>query len=107
MLGTAGDPVTGAAANTLSGWQTACENYNKLGALLLENYGIKAYLHPEQNNWDFIRDATHPSSARKHRIDFFVENTDPRYVFLEPDTFHMYNRAAASRTRSTGRCGTR
>jgi sugar phosphate isomerase/epimerase len=91
MLGTAGDPVTGAAANTLTGWQAACDNYNKLGALLMENYGIKAYLHPEQNNWNFINDPAHPELARKHRIDFFIENTDPRYVFIEPDTFHMYN----------------
>ena len=91
MIGTAGDPVSGAAANTLAGWQAACDNYNKLGRLLLENYGIKAYLHPEQNNWNFINDPAHPELARQHRIDFFVENTDPRYVFIEPDIFHMYN----------------
>src|SRR3954471_268391 len=48
MIGTAGDP---SGANTIAAWQTACDNYNKLGQLLMENYGIKAYLHPEQNNW--------------------------------------------------------
>jgi hypothetical protein len=88
MIGTAGDPTSAA---TLSGWQTACENYNKLGALLMENYGIKAYLHPEQNNWQFFNDPAHPELSRKHRIDFWVENTDPRYVFIEPDIYHMYN----------------
>jgi sugar phosphate isomerase/epimerase len=88
MIGTAGDP---SSANTIAGWQTACENYNKLGQLLMENYGLKAYLHPEQNNWQFIADPAIPVDQRPHRIDFFVANTDPRYVFLEPDIFHMYN----------------
>jgi sugar phosphate isomerase/epimerase len=87
-LGTAGDP---SSANTIAAWQTACDNYNKLGQLLMENYGIKAYLHPEQNNWQFIADPAIPVADRPHRIDFFVANTDPRYVFLEPDIFHMYN----------------
>jgi sugar phosphate isomerase/epimerase len=91
MIGTAGDPVTGGAANTLAGWQTACANYSKLGQLMYENYGFKVYLHPEQNNWQFIADPAHPELARKHRIDFWVENTDPRYVFIEPDIYHMYN----------------
>jgi sugar phosphate isomerase/epimerase len=88
MIGTAGDP---SSANTIAGWQTACDNYNKLGQLLMENYGLKAYLHPEQNNWQFIADPAIPVDQRPHRIDFFVANTDPRYVFLEPDIFHMYN----------------
>ena len=91
MIGTAGDPVTGNNANLRSNWLTACDNYNKLGQLMMENYGIKVYLHPEQNNWQFFNDPAHPELARKHRIDFWVENTDPRYVFIEPDIFHMYN----------------
>ena len=88
MIGTAGDP---SSANTIAAWQTACANYNKMGQLLLENYGIKAYLHPEQNNWQFIADPRVPVADRPHRIDFWVANTDPRYVFIEPDIFHMYN----------------
>jgi sugar phosphate isomerase/epimerase len=91
MIGTAGDPVTGNAANTLAGWQTACDQYSQLGELMYEQYGIKIYLHPEQNNWMFINDPAHPEVQNKHRIDFWIENTDPRYVHIEWDTYHMYN----------------
>jgi hypothetical protein len=97
MIGTAGDPVTGNAspgvpnANFLANWQVACDQYNQLGELMLEQYGIKVYLHPEQNNWMFFNDPAHPELSRKHRIDFFTENTDPRYVFFEPDVYHTYN----------------
>ncbi|WP_157592523.1 sugar phosphate isomerase/epimerase family protein [Solirubrobacter soli] len=91
MIGTAGDPVTGANASLLSAWQTACDQYNQLGELMYEQYGIKVYLHAEQNNWQFFNDPAHPELARKHRIDFFTENTDPRYVFFEPDVYHTYN----------------
>jgi sugar phosphate isomerase/epimerase len=91
MIGTAGDPVTGAGAGLRLNWQTACDQYNQLGELMYEQYGIKIYLHPEQNNWQFFNDPAHPELSAKHRIDFWVENTDPRYVFIEPDTYHMYN----------------
>jgi sugar phosphate isomerase/epimerase len=91
MIGTAGDPVTGAGANLLANWQTACDQYSALGELMLETYGIKVYLHPEQNNWNFFNDPAHPELSRKHRIDFFTEHTDARYVFFEPDVYHMYN----------------
>jgi sugar phosphate isomerase/epimerase len=91
MIGTAGDPVGGAGANLLANWQAACDQYNQLGELMLEQYGIKVYLHAEQNNWNFFNDPAHPELARKHRIDFFTENTDPRYVFFEPDVYHTYN----------------
>ena len=58
---------------------------------MYEQYGIKVYLHPEQNNWKFITDPANPGRRRQHRIDFFIANTDPRYVFFEPDIYHMYN----------------
>jgi sugar phosphate isomerase/epimerase len=88
MIGTAGDP---SGANTISAWQTVCDTYNRMGQLFYDTYGIKCYLHPEQNNWQFIADPSVPVADRPHRIDFFVANTDPRYVYLEPDIYHMYN----------------
>src|SRR6201991_171097 len=88
MIGTAGDP---SSANTVAAWQTVCANYSKMGELFFEQYGIKCYLHPEQNNWQFIADPAVPVADRQHRIDFWVANTDPRYVFIEPDIYHMYN----------------
>src|SRR4051812_20014552 len=88
MIGTAGDP---SGANTIAAWQATCANYSKMGELFWEQYGIKCYLHPEQNNWMFIADPAVPVADRPHRIDYFVANTDPRYVYLEPDIYHMYN----------------
>jgi len=64
MIGTAGDPVTGNNANLLSAWQTACDQYNQLGELMYEQYGIKVYLHAEQNNWNFFNDPSNPALSR-------------------------------------------
>jgi sugar phosphate isomerase/epimerase len=89
MIGTAGDPVGGTAANLLANWQTAASNYNIVGAALAAE-GLKMYLHPEQNNFNFFNDPAHPELSRVHRLDWFVDNTDPSLVFLEPDILHMY-----------------
>jgi sugar phosphate isomerase/epimerase len=89
MIGTAGDPVGGTAANLLANWQTAANNYNIVGAALAAE-GLKMYLHPEQNNFNFFNDPAHPELSRVHRLDWFVDNTDPSLVFLEPDILHMY-----------------
>ena len=89
MIGTAGDPVGGAAANLLANWQTAANNYNIVGAALAAE-GLKMFLHPEQNNFNFFNDPAHPELSRVHRLDWFVDNTDPSLVFFEPDILHMY-----------------
>ena len=59
-------PATRAARNT----PTCCPpgrpratKYNQLGELMYEQYGIKIYLHPEQNNWQFFNDPAHPELA--------------------------------------------
>ena len=89
MIGTAGDPVGGGAANTLAGWQVAANNYNLVGAALAQE-GLRYYLHAEQNNFNFINDPANPNLARVHRLDWFTENTDPSLVFFEPDILHSY-----------------
>jgi sugar phosphate isomerase/epimerase len=87
MIGTAGDPVGGAAANLLANWQTAASNYNLVGAALAAE-GLRYYLHPEQNNYNFFNDPAHPELSHTHRLDWFTENTDPSVVFFEPDILH-------------------
>jgi sugar phosphate isomerase/epimerase len=89
MIGTAGDPVGGSAANLLANWQVAAENYNIVGAALAAE-GLKYYLHPEQNNFNFFNDPAFPEGAHTHRLDWFAEHTDPSVVFFEPDILHMY-----------------
>ena len=87
MIGTAGDPSAG-GANLLANWQWAADNYDVVGAALAAE-GLKYYLHPEQNNFNFFNDPAHPELSRVHRLDWFTENTDPSLVFFEPDILHI------------------
>ncbi len=90
IIGTAGDPVGGAGANLLANWQIAAANYNSVGAALASE-GMRYYLHPEQNNFNFFNDPAHPELSTVHRLDWFTENTDPSVVWFEPDIFHAYS----------------
>jgi len=89
MIGTAGNP--GPAANPtpalLADWQRIAEQANTVGAAL-RAVGIKYFFHPEQDWFRFFADPAHPELDRVHRIDWFTDHTDPRYVFFEPDTTH-------------------
>jgi sugar phosphate isomerase/epimerase len=91
MIGTAGDPFPGTGGNPPSGlladWQRAADQANTVGAAL-RAVGLKYFFHPEQNWFRFFEDPAHPELNRVHRIDWFTDNTDPRYVFFEPDTMH-------------------
>jgi sugar phosphate isomerase/epimerase len=97
MIGTAGDPSglatladrVNANGTITRGWQWAADNYNAVGAALAAE-GIRMYLHPEQNNFQFFNDPAHPELSQVHRLDWFTENTDPNLVFFEPDILHMY-----------------
>jgi sugar phosphate isomerase/epimerase len=92
MIGTAGDPAGN--ANTYDAWADAAEAFNNFGEMLAEN-GIRCFFHPEGTWWTFFNDPDHPELSRTHKIDFFAQNTDPRYVFFEIDTYHTYNNRAA------------
>ena len=91
MIGGAQDPFPGTNGNPPSGlladWQKAADDANTVGAAL-RAVGLKYYFHPEQNWFMFFNDPAHPELARVHRIDWFTDHTDPRYVFFEPDTMH-------------------
>jgi hypothetical protein len=49
---------------------------------------MKYFFHPEQDWFLFFDDPARPELSRVHRIDWFTDNTDRRYVFFEPDTMH-------------------
>jgi sugar phosphate isomerase/epimerase len=91
-IGTAGDPANN--SNTLFGWQDSAENFNIMGELL-KREGLKLFFHPEGTWWQFFNDPDHPEMNRTHKIDFFAENTDPRLVLFEIDSYHMYNNRGA------------
>jgi sugar phosphate isomerase/epimerase len=88
MIGTAGNPFPGnPPSGLLADWQKAASDANMVGAAL-RAVGIKYFFHPEQDWFRFFSDPAHPELDRVHRIDWFTDHTDPRYVFFEPDTMH-------------------
>jgi len=88
MIGTAGNPGPGnPPSGTLASWQTWARQANEVGAAL-RAVGIKYFFHPEQDWFRFFDDPAHPELSRVHRIDWFTDNTDPRYVNFEPDLMH-------------------
>ena len=86
IIGTAGNPAN-PTLGTLAAWQGYAQQANTVGAAL-RAAGLKYFFHPEQDWFRFFDDPAHPELARVHRIDWFTDNTDPRYVFFEPDTMH-------------------
>jgi sugar phosphate isomerase/epimerase len=86
MIGTAGNPAN-PPQSTLAAWQGYAEQANIVGAAL-RAVGIKYFFHPEQDWFRFFDDPAHPELSRVHRMDWFTDHTDPRYVFFEPDTMH-------------------
>src|SRR3954447_5035865 len=86
IIGTAGNPGN-PTLGTLAAWQGYAQQANMVGAAL-RAAGLKYFFHPEQDWFQFFNDPAHPELARVHRIDWFTDNTDPRYVFFEPDTMH-------------------
>ena len=107
-IGTAGDP---SGSTNLDAWQIACANYSKMGELMLENYGIKVYLHPEQNNWNFIttvgtRPCPSPSPSNSTGSTSGSRTRTPGTCSSSRTSSTCTTPGRASRTR-TARCGTR
>jgi sugar phosphate isomerase/epimerase len=92
MIGTAGNPFPGPGpgqppSGLLGDWQKAANDANTVGRAL-RSVGLKYFFHPEQDFFRFFSDPAHPELDHVHRMDWFTDNTDPRYVFFEPDTTH-------------------
>ena len=64
---------------------------------MLKREGLKLFFHPEGTWWKFFNDPDHPEINDTNKIDFFAENTDPRLVLFQIDTYHMYNNRGARR----------
>ena len=74
---------------------------------MLEQYGIKLYLHPEQNNLEVLQRSGAPR-ARAHAPDRLLhrEHRPALRLLRARHVPHVQRARRASRTRSTGRCGT-
>lgn len=89
-IGTGGDP-TGSAY--LADWQAAAERWNILGERAA-GHGLKLYTHNHDVAYSFLLDSgpldasgrpTRSSGIR--RLEWFLANTDPNYVYLEMDIY--------------------
>lgn len=89
-IGTGGDP-TGSAYQ--ADWDAAAERWNILGERAA-GHGLKLYTHNHDIAYSFLLDSgpldalgrpTRSSGIR--RLEYFLQNTDPNYVYLEMDVY--------------------
>jgi sugar phosphate isomerase/epimerase len=89
-IGTGNDPTN---SNYLTDWQAAAERWNILGARAA-THGLKLYTHNHDAAYNFLLDSgpldalgrpTRSSGVRK--LEWFLQNTDPNYVYLEMDVY--------------------
>ena len=89
-IGTGNDP-TGSAY--LADWQLAAERWNILGERAA-SHGLKLYTHNHDIAYSFLLDSGPPDALGRptrssgiRRLEWFLQNTDPNYVYLEMDIY--------------------
>ncbi len=89
-IGTGSDPTSSAY---LADWQAAADRWNILGERAA-SHGLKLYTHNHDVAYSFLLDSgpldaqgrpTRSSGVR--RLEWFLQNTDPNYVYLEMDIY--------------------
>ncbi|MFE5670599.1 sugar phosphate isomerase/epimerase family protein [Agromyces sp. NPDC056523] len=89
-IGTGSDPT---GSSYLADWQAAAERWNILGERAA-THGLKLYTHNHDAAYNFLLDSgpldeqgrpTRSSGVR--RLEWFLQNTDPNYVYLEMDIY--------------------
>lgn len=97
-VGTGNDPTNVAWLSdpnpALDDWQKAAARWNTLGERAMNMHGLKLYTHNHDIAYSHLLDTgpvdalgrpTRSSGVR--RLEWFMNNTDSRYVFLEMDIF--------------------
>lgn len=89
-IGTGSDPTNSAY---LADWQAAAERWNILGARAA-THGLKLYTHNHDAAYSFLLDSGPLDAAGRptrsnglRRLEWFLQNTDPNYVYLEMDIY--------------------
>lgn len=89
-IGTGSDPTN---SSYLADWQAAAERWSILGERAA-SHGLKLYTHNHDAAYSFLLDSgpldelgrpTRSSGLR--RLEWFLQNTDPNYVYLEMDIY--------------------
>ena len=89
-IGTGNDPTS---SNYLADWQAAAERWNILGARAA-THGLKLYTHNHDAAYNFLLDTGTPDALGRptastgiRKLEWFLQNTDPNYVYLEMDVY--------------------
>lgn len=89
-IGTGSDPTSSAY---LADWQAAAERWNILGERAA-THGLKLYTHNHDAAYNFLLDdgpldtlGRPTRSTGVRRLEWFLQNTDPNYVYLEMDIY--------------------
>lgn len=91
FIGTGNDPT---GSSFVADWDAACERWNILGERSKKNFGLKLYTHNHDAAYNFLLDSgpldsqgrpTRSSGIR--RLQYFLNNTDKRWVHLEMDVY--------------------
>lgn len=89
-IGTGNDPTS---SGVLADWQAAADRWNFFGERAA-THGLKLYTHNHDAAYSFLLDSgpldaqgrpTRSSGLR--RLEWFLQNTDPNYVYLEMDIY--------------------
>lgn len=89
-IGTGNDPTS---SGVLADWQAAADRWNFFGERAA-THGLKLYTHNHDAAYSFLLDSgpldaqgrpTRSSGLR--RLEWFLHNTDPNYVYLEMDIY--------------------
>jgi sugar phosphate isomerase/epimerase len=92
-IGTGSDPTNSAFK---ADWDAAADTWNELGRRAKKR-DLRLYTHNHDVAYSFLLDSgpldangkpTRSSGVR--RLEYFIEKTDPRYVFFEMDIFWAY-----------------
>ena len=89
-IGTGSDPTSSAQK---ADWDAAADRWNFLGRRA-QRHGLKLYTHNHDAAYGFLMDSgplsetgQFTASSGKRKLEYFLERTDPRYVYLEMDIF--------------------
>ncbi len=89
-IGTGSDPTS---SSYLADWQAAADRWNILGERAA-THGLKLYTHNHDAAYNFLLDSGTPdalgrptASSGVRRLEWFLQNTDPNYVYLEMDIY--------------------
>lgn len=89
-IGTGSDPTS---SDQKADWDAAADRWNFLGRRAQRN-GLRLYTHNHDAAYGFLKDSGPLDEAGKYtassgirRLEYFLQRTDPRYVFLEMDIF--------------------